>query len=86
MEKVVLLELQLAGVVVAEDVAQLCLGDVAVHLGQMVEADSLGGRRAGPWRAGHVEFHCHVGGVDHSVLALPGWTEKPWMVTVADAA
>ena len=43
-EKVVLLELQLAGVVVAEDVAQLCLGDVAVHLAQMVEAlIALGG-------------------------------------------
>ena len=73
MEKVVLLELQLAGVVVAEDVAQLCLGDVAVHLAQMVEAlIALGRLRAGHGGQSHVELHCHVGGVDHSVLGAAG--------------
>ena len=72
-EEVVLLELQLADVVVAEDIAQLGLGDVAVHLAQMVEAlIALGGLGAGHDGQGHVEFHCHVGGVDHRVLRGAG--------------
>ena len=58
---------------VAEDVAQLCLGDVAIHLAQMVEAlIALGSLGAGHDGQGHVELHCHVGGVDHSVLGAAG--------------
>ena len=72
-EKVVLLELQLADVVVAEDIAQLGLGDVAVHLAQMVEAlIALGRLRAGHGGQSHVELHRHVGGIYHGVLGAAG--------------
>ena len=72
-QQVVLLELQLGCVVVAQDVAQLGLGHVAVHLAQVVEAlAALGGLRACHDRQSAVELHGHVGGVDHGVLGRAG--------------
>ena len=72
-QQVVLLELQLGGVVVPEDVAQLCGGNVPVHLAQVVEAlAALGGLRACHDRQSAVELHGHVGGVDHGVLGGAG--------------
>ena len=48
-EEVILLVLQLVGIVVAQDVAQLGVGHVAVHLAQVVEAlTALGGLGTGP--------------------------------------
>ena len=70
---IVLLELQLGGIVVAQDVAQLCGGNVAVHLAQVVEAltplGSLGTRHHGQ---SAVELHGNVRGVDHGVLSGAG--------------
>ena len=72
-QKVVLLELELACVVVTQDVAELGLGHIAVHLAQVIEAlTALGGLRAGHDGQGLVELHGHVGGVDHRVLRGAG--------------
>ena len=58
---------------VAQDVAELGLGHIAVHLAQVVEAlTALGGLRAGHDGQGLVELHGHVGGVDHRVLRGAG--------------
>ena len=68
-QHVVLLELQLCGIVVAQDVAQLCGGHIAVHLAQVVEAlAALGSLRPGRDGQSTVELHCYVGSVDHGVL------------------
>ena len=69
MQQVVFLVLQLLGVVVAQDVAQLCVGDIAVHLAQVVEAlIALGGLRPCHHGQGAVELQRHIGGVDHGIL------------------
>ena len=58
---------------VAQDVAQLCGGDVAVHLAQVVEAlTPLGGLGTCHHRQGAVELHGNVGSVDHGVLGRAG--------------
>ena len=70
---IVLLELQLGGIVVAQDVAQLCGGNVAVHLAQVVEAlTPLGGLGTCHHGQSAVELHGNVGGVDHGVLGRAG--------------
>ena len=47
-EEVILLVLQLVGIVVAQDVAQLGVGHIAVHLAEVVEAlTALGGLGTG---------------------------------------
>jgi len=67
--QVVFLVLQLLGVMVAQDVTQLSVGDVAVHLAQVVEAlIALGGLRSCHHGQGAVELQRHIGGVDHGVL------------------
>ena len=71
--QIVLLELQLGGIVVAQDVAQLCGGDIAVHLAQVVEAlTPLGGLGTCHHGQSTVELHGNVGGVDHGVLGRAG--------------
>ena len=73
MEEVVLFVLQLLGVVVPQDVAQLGRGDVAVHLAQVVEAlIALGGLGTCHQGQSGVELHGHVGGVDHGVFGAAG--------------
>ena len=70
---IVLLELQLGGIVVAQDVAQLCGGDIAVHLAQVVEAlTSLSGLGTRHHGQSTVKLHGNVGGVDHGVLGGAG--------------
>ena len=54
---------------VAQDVAQLCGGHIAVHLAQVVEAlTAFGSFRPGRDGQSTVELHCYVGSVDHGVL------------------
>ena len=72
-EEVILLVLQLIGIVVAQDVAQLGVGHVAVHLAEVVEAlTALGGLGTGHDGQGSVELHGHIGGVDHGILGGAG--------------
>ena len=70
---IVLFELQLGGIVVAQDVAQLCGGDIAVHLAQVVEAlTPLSGLGTCHHGQSAVELHGNVGGIDHGVLGGAG--------------
>ena len=73
LEQVVLLILQLVRVVVAQDIAELGVGDIAVHLAEVIESlPPLGGLRACHDGQSHVELHRHIGGVDHGILCTAG--------------
>ena len=73
LEQLALFVLQTGGVVVPQDIAQLGLVDIAVHLAQVIEAlAALGGLGTGHQGESHMELHGHVGGVNHGILGAAG--------------